>query len=273
MKAIFKRTVSGIIYLILIIGALFLGKVPFGILLLCIGTIALYEFYKLKDETIAPAVSITGLAAGNLLIVTAFLVSSRILDPAWLALSLLLILLLFILALFMNHQKAPGNLALQLLGIIYISLPLAVSTYIVFPRSFQYQYTHRIMLGMFILIWINDTVAYLAGITLGRHRLYEKISPRKSWEGVAGGSLFTIIAAFWLGDIMNALTRTDWIITAVIVSLFGVFGDLFESMFKREVRVKDSGNIIPGHGGVLDRIDSMLFVVPVVFVYLIFNNL
>ncbi|MBN1158854.1 MAG: phosphatidate cytidylyltransferase [Bacteroidales bacterium] len=273
MNTILKRTVSGIVYLILIVGSLFTGSVAFVVLLLCIGTIALYEFYKLADATAASPVIVTGLVAGIVMIATAFLVSSRILDHAWLSSGLFLVLLLFVLTLFMNHQKASRNVALQLLGIVYVSLPLAASTYIIFPKSFQYEYTHRIMLGIFILIWINDTFAYLTGITIGRHRLYEKISPKKSWEGVAGGSLFTMVSAFWMSDLMNALTRKDWLVTAIIVSLFGVFGDLFESVIKREVSAKDSGNLIPGHGGVLDRIDSMLFVVPVVFIYMILNNL
>lgn len=273
MNTILQRTVSGIVYVFLIIGSLFLGKIAFGILLLGIGTLALFEFYKLAVRKIPSLGIITGLVTGSFVIASTFLAASGVLNPLWLYCNLAFILLLFILALFINHQKASENLGIQILGILYISLPLALSSYIIFPRSFQYVYTHRIMLGMFMLIWINDIFAYLAGITLGRHRLYEKISPKKSWEGVFGGTVFTIISAFWISDIMNCLLRKDWLIIAGIVSVFGVMGDLFESMFKREGNVKDSGSLIPGHGGILDRIDSMLFVIPVVFIYLKVYNL
>ncbi len=268
MNTILQRTVSGIVYVVVIIGSLFLGKIAFGILLLGIGTLALFEFYKLPVRTVPLTVIITGLIAGSFVMTSAFLVASGVLNPLWLICNLALILFLFIMALFVNHQKVPEILAIQILGILYVSLPLALSTYIIFPRSFQYEYTYRIILGMFILIWINDIFAYLTGITLGRHRLYEKVSPKKTWEGVFGGTIFTLVSAFWMSEIMNALLRKDWLIIAAMVSVFGVMGDLFESMFKREGNVKDSGNLVPGHGGILDRIDSMLFVIPAVFIYL-----
>ena len=127
--------------------------------------------------------------------------------------------------------------------------------------------------GIFVLIWINDITAYLVGITIGRHRLFERISPKKSWEGTLGGTLFTLTAAVWMDNLTHALSQRHWLVLAVIVSVFGVLGDLFESMFKRKADLKDSGKIIPGHGGILDRLDSMLFVAPVAFAYLFSQNL
>ena len=121
-------------------------------------------------------------------------------------------------------------------------------------------------------MWINDTGAYLTGTLLGRHRLFPSISPKKSWEGFAGGTLLTLLPAFWMSNVMGILSRTDWICMAVIVSVFGVFGDLTESLIKRNAGVKDSGAIMPGHGGILDRFDSVLFVVPVSFFYLMMNR-
>ena len=134
MKTILQRTVSGIVYLILIIGSLLWGCIPFGILLLCIGTIALYEFYRLTNGTGNSAAMIAGLISGCLIIIIAFLVSSGALKPAFLSCNLLIILMLFMLALFTNREKKPGNMANQLLGILYISVPLAVSTYLIFPN-------------------------------------------------------------------------------------------------------------------------------------------
>jgi phosphatidate cytidylyltransferase len=150
---------------------------------------------------------------------------------------------------------------------------MSVINFLAFPSSNNYAYTHRIILGIMTLVWINDSGAYLVGMSVGRHRLFERISPKKSWEGAIGGAVLTLICALWLDMIMGALNRTDWLFLALIVSVFGVFGDLTESLFKRSVGQKDSGKIIPGHGGLLDRIDSVLFVMPLAAVYLILCNL
>ena len=142
-----------------------------------------------------------------------------------------------------------------------------------FPGWNGHAYTHRIVLGILILVWINDTGAYLVGMTIGRHRLLERVSPKKSWEGAIGGAMLTLLCAWWLKPLMGILSRTDWVVIALIVSVFGIFGDLTESLFKRSAGLKDSGTIIPGHGGILDRIDSVLFVMPLSLVYLMLNNL
>lgn len=216
---------------------------------------------------------ITGLATGALIILNTFLVFSGILTTVYLSFNLFFVMLLFLAALFSVRKDAGRILGSSLLGIIYIVLPLAFMLYIIFPASNNYEYTHRILLGILTMIWINDTGAYIVGITMGRHRLFKRISPKKSWEGVVAGTLFTFVPAFWMAEIMNTLSQKDWLILAGIVSVFGVLGDLFESMFKRDNHVKDSGSLIPGHGGMLDRIDSMLFIMPVAFIYLLINHL
>jgi phosphatidate cytidylyltransferase len=147
-------------------------------------------------------------------------------------------------------------------------IPLALMNYLAFPVINGYGYTRRIILGMLILVWINDTGAYVTGSIFGRHKLFPRISPKKSWEGLAGGTLFTMVAAIWMDRFMGMLSATNWLIIAAIVSVFGVYGDLTESLLKRNANKKDSGNLIPGHGGVLDRFDSVLFVIPIVTVYL-----
>ena len=121
---------------------------------------------------------------------------------------------------------------------------------------------------VFILIWLNDSFAYLIGKNLGKHKLLERISPNKTIEGFMGGMLFTFIASFILTHQFTSLTQTQWLVIAGIVSIFGVLGDLIESMFKRQAGVKDSSNFIPGHGGFLDRFDSVIFAAPFIFIYL-----
>ena len=130
------------------------------------------------------------------------------------------------------------------------------------------EYYPKIIIGIFVLIWMSDSFAYAVGSLFGKTKLYEKISPNKTVEGALGGLIAAMIAAFFMSRYVPILTTTSWIIIAVIVVIFGLLGDLIESKFKREAQVKDSSNLIPGHGGFLDRLDSLIFAVPFVYVYL-----
>lgn len=267
-----QRTISGIIYVALIMISLFAGKFTFAIVMLLFGVLALYEFYRIAAGTGTDFMVISGIVTGALMILSVFFVSSSILSPAWLSVGLLLIVLLLAAGLFASRDGRPVRIAIVVMGVLYIALPLSLLIRMTFPASLGHSYTPWIVMGIFILIWINDIMAYLVGITLGRHRLFERVSPKKSWEGAIGGTVFTIASAIWMDNLTHVLTQKQWIFLAGIVSVFGVLGDLFESMFKRSADLKDSGRIIPGHGGILDRIDSMLFVAPVAFVYLLFQN-
>jgi phosphatidate cytidylyltransferase len=120
------------------------------------------------------------------------------------------------------------------------------------------------------LIWLADTGAYIFGVSFGKHKLFERISPKKTWEGIFGGLLVSVAGAFFLTKYFYIFPLEVWVIIALIIVFFGTLGDLVESMFKRSLSIKDSGNILPGHGGILDRFDSLLFVIPVIFTYLYF---
>jgi len=273
LKNFIQRVAFGTVYLVIIIGSLFMGKFAFGFVFLLINLIALYEFYALSVASGASPLIIPSLITGGVAFILAFLVSANLTDPRMLLLVIPFIVLIFILALYSDKPDVIRNTAISFLGIIYVSIPLSVINFLAFPSSHANAYTHRIILGIMTLVWINDSGAYLVGISIGRHRLFERISPKKSWEGAIGGAVVTLICALWLQQIMGALERTDWLFLALIVSVFGVFGDLTESLFKRSVGQKDSGKIIPGHGGLLDRIDSILFVMPLAAVYFILSNL
>ena len=162
-----------------------------------------------------------------------------------------------------NKKESPiSSLAYSIFSFIYIVVPM-LSMGAIFTRS------QLLLLLAFVMIWMNDTGAFLVGCTIGRHRLFERISPKKSWEGFWGGMVFSIlsgVAYYYLIEPTNGMPF--YIIMGVIASIFATFGDLVESMFKRSIGVKDSGNLIPGHGGILDRIDSLLFVLPAVAIYL-----
>lgn len=273
MKNVLQRTASGIIYLVILIGCLFLGKYAFGAVILLIGLLALVEFYDLTGISGFTQTTVPGIISGTVLFVLAFLIASQTISLQYLALSVLLPILSFILSLYSVKRDFIKYFSKVNLGILYIIIPLAIMNYLVFPSVNGHEYTHRIVLGILTLVWINDTGAYITGSTIGRHKLFPRISPKKSWEGLMGGTLLTLLPAFWMNRIMGILSVTDWIILAVIVSVFGVYGDLTESLIKRNADRKDSGTLIPGHGGVLDRIDSILFIMPVSFLYLVFMGL
>jgi phosphatidate cytidylyltransferase len=273
LKNFIQRVAFGIIYLVIIIGSLFTGKFGFGLVFLLINLVALYEFYELSKASGAYPPVIPSLITGAIAFILAFLVSSGMAEPKVFLLIIPFVILIFILALYSDKQDVMRNTAISFLGIVYVSVPMSLINLLAFPSDNAHMYTHRIILGIMTLIWINDTGAYLVGMSIGRHRLFERISPKKSWEGAIGGAVLTLICSLWLHSLMGVLDRSNWLVLSLIVSVFGVFGDLTESLFKRSAGQKDSGKIIPGHGGLLDRIDSILFVMPLAAVYLIFSNL
>ena len=146
-----------------------------------------------------------------------------------------------------------------------------IGVFLILIANYYEDYNPNILLGAFILVWVNDSFAYLVGKNFGKHKLLERISPNKTIEGFIGGVVFTILASILISQFYTFFSVTLWIITALIISIFGTLGDLVESKFKREAGVKDSGNIMPGHGGILDRLDSVIFVIPFLYIlYLIY---
>jgi phosphatidate cytidylyltransferase len=131
----------------------------------------------------------------------------------------------------------------------------------------------HVIFSFFMILWSNDTFAYLVGITIGKHKLSEKISPKKTWEGLIGGIIFGLLAAYILSIFFKELMLWQWLIASLVINIAGIFGDLSESLLKRHFQVKDSGNILPGHGGILDRFDAVIFSAPALFCYLLLLNL
>ena len=178
------------------------------------------------------------------------------------------ILLRCIVQLYRPHQNAVRSLERSFFSLIYVAFPVALLNYIMSVSE------PRTLLALFVFIWINDTGAFLTGSLLGKHRLFERISPKKSWEGFFGGLVACVLAALafdrWCNEFFQVPDLHIWIGMSIVVSVMATFGDLVESLIKRTEGVKDSGHIIPGHGGVLDRIDSLLLVSPAVFIYLVF---
>ena len=274
MMTLIKRIFSGVIYIALIVTAILLldnSPVVYLLvfpLLIVLGIGELITMAK-DDATQSWLVNIIDMLGGVGIFVALYLhyegttIQSRAL---WLLPIAVYLLLRTIVQLYRPRQNAVHSMERSFFSLGYVALPVAMLNGIMSITA------PRLLLGLFIFIWLYDTGAYCVGMLLGRHRLFERISPKKSWEGVIGGVVLCVAGAYatyyWFDEFFQVPDLTTWVGMNVVVAVFATFGDLVESLIKRTVGVKDSGNILPGHGGILDRIDSLLLVVPAVFIYL-----
>lgn len=269
MKNIIVRSLSGAVYVALIVcSILFGGGWAFPALCSVFAFIGILEFQKMtqSDFYYSPRMLFVDLLIG--LTIPAIMAMYLCGLPAMAVLTLIFIAALSIMRLVMqlySHRDDPvSHIAYSIMSVIYVSLPLAAATCLLFISG-------PLLLLMFVLIWLNDTGAFVVGSAIGSHRLFQRHSPKKSWEGFFGGMAFTILTAILsrqlFPEYFSAFTTMSLIAFAIVVSVMSTWGDLFESMIKRTAGVKDSGNIIPGHGGILDRIDSLLFVAPATLIY------
>ncbi|KAA6305037.1 Phosphatidate cytidylyltransferase, partial [termite gut metagenome] len=183
---------------------------------------------------------------------------------------LLLIIYLLISELYLKRENPPANWAYTMLSQFYVALPYALLNVLAFQYDYaanSVDYNPVIPLSIFIFIWLNDTGAYCVGSLIGKHKLFKRISPRKSWEGAIGGGALAIASSFVFAHFFPVLSIIQWVGLALTVVVFGTWGDLTESLLKRQLGVKDSGNILPGHGGMLDRFDSALLAIPAAVIY------
>ncbi len=264
MNETLKRSISGTIYVFLLIACILYSTESFFILFGIFLVIAVVEFCDLVqiNKTISLLIAVTSY----------FLFYSTRSKPALvLTLSALAVTILVavkcMLFLFNNKSNLINYFSKYTYLIGYIILPFVFITKIPFGDN---GYNPKIIIGIFILIWTNDTFAYIIGKSIGKRKLFERVSPNKTIEGFIGGVIFAIIASYIIAKYYIKIKEANtyiWIIIAIIISVFGTIGDLVESKFKRIAGVKDSGIIMPGHGGILDRLDSVIFVAPIVFLF------
>ena len=184
---------------------------------------------------------------------------------------LALLLYLMITELYLKKKNPTGNWAYSMLSQLYVALPFALLNVLAFqnsPETGSVTYNPILPLSIFVFIWLSDTGAYCVGSLIGKHRLFERISPKKSWEGSIGGGAFSIASSLAFAHFFPFMSWWQWAGLATVVVIFGTWGDLTESLMKRQLGIKDSGNILPGHGGMLDRFDSALMAIPAAVVYL-----
>ncbi|MBL7898580.1 MAG: phosphatidate cytidylyltransferase [Crocinitomicaceae bacterium] len=267
MSNFWQRAITGTIFVAVLVGAIVMGGWYMHVLFGIIVFLGLIEFYALFKNTESKPQIYTGAMMG-IVIYTSGILSWYIGNPAGtilLLFSLCALVLTGTLELFRNTAKPFENVAITVGGILYIVLPFVLLNLLsVSFDLFVAETDYWPVLSVFILIWCNDTFAYLTGRLIGKHKLFERISPKKTWEGFIGGIVFAVAAGIILAYFLE-WSYPKMITYGIVVGVIGTAGDLVESMLKRSVGVKDSGTILPGHGGILDRFDAVLFVVPVIF--------
>lgn len=265
-----QRVLVGIFGSAGIIFSVYYSKWTYGVMFLFISTVTLIEFYSLfrKSVQVFPN-RLMGLMMAMSNYIFVFLYKAHIIDDyRYFYLNIPMIITIFIMELYRKKDQPFTNIAVTILGVIYITLPFVLLHLIVLGDNIVSLvpgvngYHYYILMSLLFMIWANDTGAFIAGKTFGKTPLFKRISPNKSWEGAVGGLVFTIGFTLLSAYVNPELSYTEWILLAIVVSVAGVYGDLFESLLKRSINIKDSGSIIPGHGGFLDRFDSLLLISP-----------
>ena len=268
-----QRAVTGVLFVIVLVGCILYSPLSFGILFTIISVLSVHEFTQLVSKSSEVSINKTITALGGAYLFLALMsfctqqsVGARVFLPY-----LGLLLYMMITELYLKKKNPTGNWAYSMLSQLYVALPFALLNVLAFQNSSEtgsVTYNPILPLSIFVFIWLSDTGAYCVGSLIGKHRLFERISPKKSWEGSIGGGIFSIASSLGFAHFFPFMPGWQWVGLAIVVVIFGTWGDLTESLMKRQLGIKDSGNILPGHGGMLDRFDSALMAIPAAVVYL-----
>ena len=268
-----QRAVTGVLFVIVLVGCILYSHLSFGILFTIISVLSVHEFAQLVSKSSEVSINKTITALGGAYLFLALMsfctqqsVGARVFLPY-----LGLLLYMMITELYLKKKNPTGNWAYSMLSQLYVALPFALLNVLAFQNSSEtgsVTYNPILPLSIFVFIWLSDTGAYCVGSLIGKHRLFERISPKKSWEGSIGGGIFSIASSLGFAHFFPFMPGWQWVGLAIVVVIFGTWGDLTESLMKRQLGIKDSGNILPGHGGMLDRFDSALMAIPAAVVYL-----
>lgn len=269
MKNFVTRTITGILFVVVVVGSIYIHPLVSATLFLIIAMMAYRELTNLLNYDLPRILFTPGFISGILLYIILALTAFKVLPAAG------IFLLIPLLVIVPGYELASGqkptwkSLLAAWAAIAYAFLPFALTNFYL-ETSYPFSdHNPFMLLSVLVIIWANDVFAYLGGNLYGRHRLAPVISPKKTWEGTLTGVVFSVLTGIVIANFNTYLFLNEWIILSLIISVSGVFGDLGESRLKRSVRTKDSGAILPGHGGVLDRFDAFIFAVPSALVYIL----
>lgn len=265
------RSITAAVFLVLMIGSILLGHEYFAFLMLVVFNLGFAEFYKLISPPASLEARITGQVTGTLVFLLIYgFHAGWVSDTNLFWIIPLLMLLPFIMAMFDKYFYAVSGIGTTLSGVVFLAVPLSLlSSLYVLGEGFATVRGDYFMLMIFSILWIYDTVAYIFGSWFGSNVLFKRLSPGKTWEGSLGGMAFGLATAFVISGYFPEIKLIHWLAMAMIIMVFGTLGDLCESMLKRNAGVKDSGTLLPGHGGILDRFDAMFFTAPVLYIYMV----
>ena len=262
-----QRSITSLVGALLILAALIYSDWTYFLIFATILGISQMEFYKLSGLDGMLPLKTFGTILGLLIFALTFMVEKERLPHEYLFLIFPLVSLTFFIKLYKKTDKKPfTGVAYTYLGIFYVALPFSLLNFAVFSVDSVYHY--EILVGCLLILWASDTGAYFAGTRFGKTKLFERISPKKSWEGFLGGAFLAIVVAFVLSQYFVVLEDWKWLVIAGIIIIAGTYGDLIESLFKRSIEIKDSGSVLPGHGGFMDRFDGLLLSAPFITAFL-----
>ena len=276
MKNFIKRTLTGILFVAVLVGCILYTPTTFGLLFALITGLAVWEFGTLINQSGQAVINrpICGLA-GVYLFLAVMGFSENLFGGEVFVPYLIMLIYLLVAELYLRRPNPMNNWAYTMMSQLYVALPFALLSVLYFypvqmmqGEALTVAVTPMLPLSVFIFLWASDSGAYLVGSLIGKHRLFERISPKKSWEGSIGGGVLALVAAWALWYFFPIMSLWQWIGMALVVVVFGTWGELVESLLKRQLGIKDSGHILPGHGGILDRFDSSMLAVPAVVIYL-----
>ncbi len=270
MSNLAQRFITGIIGVSIMIGAILWNEYSFSALFLFITVMAMCEFYSWCEKNAIQPQKFMGVLIGMLVFLFFSYFNNTFIPVKLFVVILPLVFCIFIRELYAKSENPFTNIAITILGVVYLALPMALMNLIsqFGLENSSGNYHPKIIIGYLFIVWASDIGGYFFGKKFGKRKLFERISPNKTWEGSMGGTLSALVMAFVVSNYFSDLHLIDWLILAAIVVAAGTLGDLVESMFKRSIHIKDSGNTLPGHGGFLDRFDAIFISAPFVFTYL-----
>ncbi|RLD24893.1 MAG: phosphatidate cytidylyltransferase [Bacteroidetes bacterium] len=260
------RLMTAVVGAFIIIAGTAYSMWTYSAIFLGLSILTQWEFYKLAHMDDKLPLKVWGTVIGQSFFILTFLIEADIIELKYMLILFPLLASVFMIKLYKKNDEKPfTSIAYTFLGIIYVAIPFSLLNIIAFAND---GYSHDIIVGIMLILWASDTGAYFSGIMLGKKKLFERVSPKKTWEGSIGGLLLALGMAYVLSRYFIDLTTFQWLAAAVIIVITGIYGDLIESVFKRGLEIKDSGDSLPGHGGFLDRFDSLLLAAPFIVVFI-----